>query len=143
MPCIAPIEKFKKSNWSLRLEPLRNFPLIGDLLVDFHPFMHQLDLIDLPPIRSVEKQAEGQRGEHDFERLLPLGDEEVPGLSSGFNRFENCIECGLCMSACPIVGSDPDYLGPVVLAAAGRLVAELRGRTLTELLHQIDQDQIV
>jgi succinate dehydrogenase iron-sulfur subunit len=140
LPCITPIEKFKNSNWALRLEPLRNFPLIGDLLVDFQSLMQQLDLIDLPPTRSVEEQSESQGEKRNLERLLPFADQDVPDFSSGFNRFENCIECGLCMSACPIVGSDPDYLGPVVLAAAGRLVAELRGRTLTELLHQIDQD---
>ncbi|RPI30759.1 MAG: 4Fe-4S dicluster domain-containing protein, partial [Chloroflexota bacterium] len=33
-------------------------------------------------------------------------------------RLVDCIECGLCMSACPVMLTDPDYLGPAVLAAA-------------------------
>jgi succinate dehydrogenase / fumarate reductase iron-sulfur subunit len=33
-------------------------------------------------------------------------------------RLVDCIECGLCMSACPIVATTPTYLGPAVLAAA-------------------------
>jgi succinate dehydrogenase / fumarate reductase iron-sulfur subunit len=33
-------------------------------------------------------------------------------------RLVDCIECGLCISACPIVATSPSYLGPAVLAAA-------------------------
>ncbi|HMD90063.1 MAG TPA: 4Fe-4S dicluster domain-containing protein, partial [Anaerolineaceae bacterium] len=35
-----------------------------------------------------------------------------------FIRLADCIECGLCISACPITASNPDYLGPAVLAGA-------------------------
>lgn len=34
----------------------------------------------------------------------------------------DCIECGLCISACPIVATHPEYLGPAVLAGV-----QLRG----------------
>jgi succinate dehydrogenase / fumarate reductase iron-sulfur subunit len=30
----------------------------------------------------------------------------------------DCIECGLCISACPISAISGEYLGPAVLAAA-------------------------
>jgi succinate dehydrogenase / fumarate reductase iron-sulfur subunit len=33
-------------------------------------------------------------------------------------RLADCIECGLCISACPISASSPGYLGPAVLAGA-------------------------
>jgi succinate dehydrogenase / fumarate reductase iron-sulfur subunit len=32
-------------------------------------------------------------------------------------RLVDCIECGLCLSACPVAATAPDYLGPAVLAA--------------------------
>ena len=41
-------------------------------------------------------------------------------------RFENCLECAICYSACPIPGTDPDFTGPAALAAAGRIIAEPR-----------------
>ncbi len=140
LPCITPLTKFGNLKRGLRLEALRNFPLIGDLLVDFQPFMKQLDLIGLPLARSVEGQANEPNKTSGLERLAPADLPATPYLSPGFNRFENCIECGLCMSACPIVGSDSRYMGPALLAAAGRVAAEPRRRSLVELLKQVDHD---
>jgi succinate dehydrogenase / fumarate reductase iron-sulfur subunit len=84
---------------------LRNFPIIGDLLVDFGAFMANLDRIAMPLVRSVEGS---------------------PAVRLMYTRFENCIECGLCVSACPIAGSDPHYAGPAALAAAWRNIEEPR-----------------
>ena len=75
----------------LRLEPLRNFPIIADLVVDMTPLAHKLEHVKAHVIT---------------EELAP--------------RFVNCIECGLCISACPVSATSADYLGPAVLAAAGR-----------------------
>jgi succinate dehydrogenase / fumarate reductase iron-sulfur subunit len=140
LPCITPLANFKKSNWKLRLEPLRNFPLIGDLLVDFKPFMNHLDLIDLPLMRSAEQPLDHQTERNGIKRIQPNPDQEMSYLPTGFNRLENCIECGLCMSACPIVGSDPHFSGPALLAAAGRIAAEPRRRSLVETLKKVDHD---
>jgi succinate dehydrogenase/fumarate reductase-like Fe-S protein len=35
-----------------------------------------------------------------------------------FTRSENCIECGACVSACPVTQKHQQFLGPAVLAAA-------------------------
>jgi len=32
-------------------------------------------------------------------------------------RFEACIECGCCVSACPATRLRPDFMGPAALAA--------------------------
>ena len=32
-------------------------------------------------------------------------------------RFEDCLECLACVSACPVASGVPEYLGPAVLAA--------------------------
>ena len=121
LACITLLEDVSPSDQPVRIEPLRNLPLLGDLLVDVHPVMDRIETLRLPLIRSVE-----------------------PGLAIGalsFTRFENCIECGLCVSACPIVGSDPLYWGPAALAAAERVVAEPRGGNAATALEQVNCEQ--
>jgi succinate dehydrogenase / fumarate reductase iron-sulfur subunit len=55
--------------------------------------------------------------------------------------MENCLECGICVSACPIAGSDPNYLGPAALAAAWRVVEEPRGADVESVLKWVDSSQ--
>jgi succinate dehydrogenase / fumarate reductase iron-sulfur subunit len=69
---------------------LRNFPIVADLVVDMSSLADKLE------------------GVHAY------GTQEVKSSQ----RFVNCIECGLCISACPIAATHRDYLGPAVLAAA-------------------------
>jgi succinate dehydrogenase / fumarate reductase iron-sulfur subunit len=70
-----------------------------------------------------------------------LPDAAEPAGIDSYNRFENCIECGLCLSACPIVASDPRYLGPAALAAAWRAVEEPRGLDPEAVLRLTDDPQ--
>jgi succinate dehydrogenase / fumarate reductase iron-sulfur subunit len=56
---------------------------------------------------------------------------------AGLERFEDCIECGLCLSACP-VAEDPRFLGPAALAAAERVLEEPRGADPRGVLGQVD-----
>ena len=140
LPCITPLKRFRGANPVLRMEPLRNFPIIGDLIVDLGPFMRQLDLIDLPLRRSAEPLGEASGDARGLERMQVPASDDFPPTPSGFNRLENCIECGLCMSACPVAGLDPQYAGPAVLAAAGRLVSEPRHRAVGEILNRVDHE---
>lgn len=119
LACITPIAEVIRPQQPVRLEPLRNFPVIGDLLVDFTQFMIKLDSIDMPLVQQAEATPAG----------VPL-----------YTRFENCIECGLCLSACPIAGSDPSYAGPAALAAGWRSIEEPRGRDSSGLLELVDDE---
>lgn len=92
------------------VEPLQNGPIISDLVVDMGPFYDRYLLPEMPYLRESEFVETAQ---------LPEG-------ISRYQRFENCLECGLCVSACPVMGSDEHYFGPAALAAAWRVVAEPR-----------------
>lgn len=94
------------------VEPLRNLPVVSDLVVDMVPFYEVLNEAERPYIRRSE--------------FLP--EASLPDGITAYTRFENCIECGACVSACPIKGSDDAYYGPAALAAAWRVVEEPRGR---------------
>jgi succinate dehydrogenase / fumarate reductase iron-sulfur subunit len=124
LACATPIQEAVDEREPVRLEPLRNLPLVADLVVDPSGFLAQLETVGRPLSRRDESGT----------AFPPL----VPGTPGRFNRFENCIECGLCISACPIVSISRTYLGPAVLAAAGRLVEEPRGRDRSAVLEAVN-----
>jgi succinate dehydrogenase/fumarate reductase iron-sulfur protein len=78
----------------IRVEPLANLPTLTDLVVDMRPFYDRL------PKRPLIRVSETPRTDHRFVRL------------------EDCLECALCVSACPVVANG--FAGPAALAAAAR-----------------------
>ncbi len=106
------------------VEPLLNAPVISDLVVDMADFFEPFNEVDRPLVRSSEK--------------IPAAG--VPDGLDGYVRYEDCLECGICVSACPIAATDPHYLGPAALAAAGRLVEEPRGRDGAATLRMVDDE---
>ena len=92
LACITPAFEVAKGG-VLSLEPLRNFPVLADLVVD---------------MSSLAYKLEG------------VGAHVLTQVTSGWQQFESCIECGLCISACPITATSETYLGPAALAAAVR-----------------------
>lgn len=106
------------------VEPLNNLPLIGDLVVDMEPFYDKYTGPAMPYIRHSEFLTEA----------------EPPDNIGQFIRYENCIECGICVSACPIAGSDPAYLGPATLAAAWRVIEEPRNGNQAAALQLVDTE---
>ena len=107
LACITPAFKVAKAG-TLRLEPLRNFPVLADLVVD---------------MSSLASKLEGVHAH------------VLTGEVSGWQRFESCIECGLCISACPIAATSEPYLGPAVLAAA------IRNTHQPEVRSQVESDE--
>jgi succinate dehydrogenase / fumarate reductase iron-sulfur subunit len=55
-------------------------------------------------------------------------------------RFEDCLECLACVSACPVASGAPEYLGPAVLAAAQRVLEEPRHQDVGRVLDLVDTD---
>ncbi len=106
----------------LVVEPLDSLPLITDLVVDMGAFYDRYLPAGMPYIRGSE--------------FLP--DATLPDGIDHYTRYENCLECGLCVSACPITGSSSAYVGPAALAAAWRVVAEPRGQDPNAALDWVD-----
>lgn len=102
----------------IKVEPLAGQRPVADLATDMVDFYARFDAAGLPLVRTAEVAA---------------GIEPPDGIKA-FGRFENCIECGLCLSACPIARTDHDYIGPAALAAAARVVEEPRDRALGPVL---------
>ncbi len=106
LACVTPVAPGQE----VVVEPLANAPLVSDLVVDMAPFYDRFERAGRALVRQSEILTEAER----------------PDGIDVMTRFEDCIECGICVAACPIAGSDPRYLGPAALAAAWRVVAEPR-----------------
>lgn len=107
------------------VEPLDNARVEHDLVVDMKDLYDGLEPAHRPLIRQ-DDQLVGLAG---------------PGDGPQFERYEDCIECGLCVSACPIAAADARYLGPAALAAAWRTVQEPREADTGQVLAWVDDEQ--
>lgn len=106
LTCMTLIRSVTENGGTVTIEPLRNFPIISDLAVDMGNFYINMDKVDAPSVTPVT-QAEIETPASEW----APGDEQ-------YIRLSDCIECGMCISACPISVTSPEYLGPAVLAGA-------------------------
>lgn len=125
LTCITLIKDVTHNGGTITVEPLRNFPIISDLVVDmgqFYRYMEEAGADQVLPV-AVQPVDQGIRPQH--EHRLPE-----------MERLVDCLECGLCVSACPAAATDPEYRGPAVLAAIQQnvQVGDLSS------LHQADSD---
>ncbi|MGZ4285343.1 MAG: succinate dehydrogenase/fumarate reductase iron-sulfur subunit [Solirubrobacteraceae bacterium] len=127
----------------ITVEPLANLPILTDLVVEMDGFFGRFPHVH-PIIRSSEPLADVQHGDlmeshhpevllHDHHRGAPLG--------ADFMRLEDCIECGLCVSACPVAATSHEYVGPAALGAAERLLEEPRGVKREDVLAWASQPE--
>jgi succinate dehydrogenase / fumarate reductase iron-sulfur subunit len=91
--------------WSLDTEtvtmaPLKGFPVLGDLVVDMNPFF-----------KDIDEYWTHLRSSKNSNRVV--------------SRFEDCIECGSCVSACPVSRRNPGFMGPAALTALHREISKM------------------
>ena len=95
--------------WRLVLEPLRNLPVIKDLAVEMTPFFEKW--------RDAKGFFEpGETPPRDFVKVPPAS-----RARQAADEGIECINCGVCYSACDVVAWNPDYLGPAALNRAWTL----------------------
>ena len=128
LPCVTNLGDVWNGRSPLTVEPLRNVPIVADLAVDPAAHLARLAELRFPYVRTVEADVRCAVG--------PVADEDV-GTAE---RFEDCLECLACVSACPVAAGSPEYLGPAVLAAAQRIVEEPRDDDVSHVLGLVDTD---
>ncbi len=113
----------------LRVEPLRNFPVIRDLIVDLGDFMRKLVRVKPWLVRATEKPlAEGE--------YL-----QTPAELEDYKQFSMCINCMLCYAACPIYGLDPKFIGPAAIALAQRYNLDNRDEGAAERMEILSEHE--
>lgn len=113
----------------VRVEPLTNFPVVRDLVVDIEDFMEKLPRVKPWIIRDDEKSV------IDGEYV------QTPEELEEYKQFSNCINCMLCYAACPIYGLDPKFIGPAAIALAQRYNLDTRDQGAPERLEILSEHE--
>ena len=112
----------------LELRPLRNLPVIRDLVTDMRTFFDKWE-------RAGGHFEGASTKADDFARVRP----DSPARQAADAGIE-CIGCGVCYAACDVVSWNPDYLGPAALNRAWTLVSDVRDAKAVARLRAVAGD---
>ena len=104
----------------VKVEPLRGFPVVKDLVVDMEPFFAKYRSVK-PYFINDEPPPPAERPQSPVQRLR-------------FDDTTKCILCGACAGSCPSFWGNPDYLGPAAIVQAHRFIFDSRDRGAEERL---------
>src|SRR5712692_86221 len=115
----------------VRVEPLRYFPVVRDLVIEMTDFVRKLQKSKPWLIRKQEKPlAEGE--------YL-----QTPQQLEAYKQYSMCINCLLCYAACPVYGLDTLFIGPAALALAQRYNMDSRDEGAAERLDILSQHDAI
>ena len=113
----------------VRIEPLTNFPVIRDLVVDIDDFMRKLPTVKPWLVREDEPTFP------DVEFL------QTPAEMDAYKQYSMCINCMLCYAACPVYALEPEFLGPAAIALAQRYNLDSRDQGAHQRLDVLATDE--
>ncbi len=126
--CRTHVDKVAKDG-RLTVAPLRNLPVIRDLVADMREFFDKW--------ARAQGQFRGRRSRADHTERVAPGSEARRRADAAIE----CIGCGVCYAACDVVAANPGYLGPAALNRAWTLVNDVRDAASAERLRAVAGDQ--
>ena len=109
----------------IKIGPLRNFPVVKDLVVDMKEFFAKFDEAS----GQLKPDLESKEG---FAKIRPDSTKRKAA-----NAAIECIGCGVCHAACDIVKWNENYLGPAALNRTWSLVNDERYTERGDLLRNV------
>ena len=122
--CRTHISKVLKDN-EVTIGPLRNLPVIKDLVVDMDPFFDKWV--------SAEGVHHGTLTRDD--PISPVDATSAPRVEA--NAGIECINCSVCYAACDTVTANEDYLGPAALQRAWTLLNDAKDEGRAAILDAV------
>ena len=121
LACKTKVISMISESGTIKIEPMKNMPVIKDLVTDMEGFWEK--------IREIQPWLKPKGPVPNGEYVAsPESMDHLTGVMG-------CIMCGACVSDCTVLEVDPQFLGPAALAKAYRFVADPRdGHSTTRLL---------
>jgi succinate dehydrogenase / fumarate reductase, iron-sulfur subunit len=113
----------------IKVEPLRNLPLIKDLIVDMDPLVDKM-----------------KRYSNWVDSTMPeaqMGKKEFLISEAEFHRYDkatDCILCASCVSECSILRANREYVSPAVLLKSYRMNVDSRDAIHEQRLSELVKD---
>jgi len=116
LACRTSLRREFERHGTVTVAPLRNLPVIKDLVVDMTPFWTKIQ--DVHPwlvtsSRSVREQ-------------VPAPVKTQARGRPHFHNVDACIMCGACVAACTVHAVSKKFAGPAALAKVDRFLADPR-----------------
>ena len=109
---------------TIRIEPLRHLKVQRDLMVDQSTFFEKFESIR-PFLIPKEKSGDKEYIQTQEER-------------AAIDDATKCILCQSCVSACPVLDKNPNFIGPAAIVQASRFVFDTRDDGFEERLAVLD-----
>src|SRR6476620_11553530 len=109
------------------VEPMANYPVIKDLIVD-------MDAVHWKKVQRVVPWLLPEGPAPDREYIVPA--ESMIDVTQSMA----CIQCGACVGACLSLEVDPEFVGPAALAKSYRFVGYPRDGATEERLRDLAED---
>lgn len=106
------------------VEPLRNMPVIRDLVVDSEKAL------------SFNRVARAWSSKNSENITVMPEDEKINEVQS------DCILCGSCYSACPVYAVNEEFIGPFALTRSWRYVSDVREQDTKEKIEAIQTNGV-
>ncbi len=126
LACQTPIGPEIERHGRIVVDPMRNQPVLRDLVTEMTPFWSQY--------RRIEPHLIADPA-HPMPEGRPTS--MTPAQVERFRETPRCIACAACYSACPAVEADPMFPGPMALAKLYRFVVDPRDGATRERLVRI------
>jgi fumarate reductase iron-sulfur subunit len=115
----------------VRVEPLRNFPIVRDLVIEMNDFLRKLSKVKPWLVRKEGEEKPLSEGEY----------RQTPTQLDEYKQYSMCINCLLCYSACPVYGLDPHFAGPAAIALAQRYNEDSRDQGARQRLELLSDHE--
>ena len=116
LACRTSLRKEFERHGTITVAPLKNLPVIKDLVVDMAPFWTKIR--DVHPWLVTSSRA--------IEEHAPSPVTVPTHRPPQFHNVDACIMCGACVAACTVHAVSKQFAGPAALAKVDRFLADPR-----------------
>ncbi len=107
---------FSLGTTRISIGPMEAHPVVRDLVTDFDDFFQKHRNVFPWLVRKDEEEK--FRAQKEYPQTTSQVDYYLD--------FAHCIECGLCVDACPVSNTNPEFIGPQALGQAYRYNSDSR-----------------